>query len=209
MAYDLASLITTIRKRAKDTTFDADLITDFIQSTQNTVLTRSRFPFMEVSDDDSVAAGSTDYELDNEVDVVLSLILVDADDNPTRPEYLGYAEFYDRFDPETSSSASPCYYTIYGNTLIWQAPLDRAYTVNVKYLKAAATLALDTDVPAIPERFKEILIRGALAGIEDYRDNYDISAVHERKVEELAEDMLGRLSLRQLATPHKARFGRR
>lgn len=209
MAYDLSSLITSVRKRAKDTTFDSTLITDFIQSTQSEVLGRSRFPFMEETDTDSVNEGDTDYQLYSDVEVILSLHLVDANDLVVRPGYLGYPEFYERYDPETASKSSPLRYTVFGNTVMWNAPLDRNYTVHIKYLKSPSILSLDSDVPSIPERFKEILIRGALAGVEEYRGNFDLASIHLRKVEELTEDMLSRLSLRQLATPHRASFGRK
>lgn len=209
MAYDLSSLITSIRRRAKDTSFDSDLITEYIQATQNEILGRSRFPFMEEAATDSVSEGDTDYQLDDEVETILSLHLIDADDNVSKPYYVGYPEFYERYDPETSSQASPMVYTIYGNTIIFSAPLDKAYTLNVKYLTTPNVLADDADVPAIPERFKEVLIRGALAGIEEYRGNFDLASIHLRKVEELTEDMLSRLSLRQLATPHRSSFGRK
>lgn len=208
MAYDLSSLITSIRKRAKDTSFDSELITEYIQATQNEILGRSRFPFMEQAATDTVSEGDTDYQVDDEVEVTLSLHLADGD-NVLKPTYLGYPEFYERYDPETSSHASPVHYTIFGGTFIWNAPLDRAYTLKVKYLKAPSILSLDGDVPDIPERFKEVLIRGGLSGVEDYRGNDDRSAFHARKVEELTEDMLSRLSLRQLATPHRAKFGGR
>ncbi len=91
--------------------------------------------------------------------------------------------------------------------MLWNVPLDRAYTVKIKYLKTPSILSLDEDVPDVPERHKELLIRGALARIEEYRDNWDIAALHQRKVEDLTEDMLVRTSTRQLATLPRARFG--
>ena len=208
MAYNLTSLISTVRKRAKDSSFDADLITEYLQEVHDEVLSRSRFPFMEVSDTDTVLAGSTEYDLSDEVDVVVSLELVDDSNRAVKPRYLGYQEFYDRYEPDVASAATPCHYTIFASTIVWQAPLDRAYTMNIRYIKTPTALEASTE-PDIPERFKAILINGALQRVAEYRGNYDIAALHERKVEELTEDMLGRLSLRQVASNHKARFGRR
>ena len=209
MAYNLGELISDVHKRAKDTSLDTDMLTDFIQETQNQVLGRSRFPFMEESDTDTLTLGSNDLILDNEIDVILSLHLTDVNDNPWTPQYVGYADFFERYDPETSQAAHPTWYTIYGNTLVFQAPADANYGVSLRYLRTPSVLSLDTDEPDIPERYKELLIRGAMARVEEYRGNYDIAALHERKVEELTEDMLTRSNFRQLAQPHKARFGRR
>lgn len=211
MAYTLLDLKTTVKKRAKDTSFDDTLLTDYIQEAQNQVLEHYRFPFMEVSDTDTASIGSFELELYNDVEVILSLKLVyETTDAKFEPIYLGYSEFYDRFDPDTeATSSSPVYFTVFNNTIIWGAPLDKTYKVYVKYLKTPKVFTADTDVPSIPKRFKEIIIRGALARVEEYRDNYDKAAIHFRKVEDLSEDMVNRLSLRQLKQPHKISFGGR
>lgn len=209
MAYDLEMLTATVRTRIKDTTFDAALIADFLNETQREVLQRHRYPFMEVADTESLTAGTTDTQLYNDVDVVISLSLVDANDNVVRPTYMPYREFYEEHDPDTATATTPYAYTVFDNTLTWQAPLDQAYTLQIKYLKAPTTLELDADEPDVPERFKEILLRGTQARVEEYRDNYDIAAIHQRKVEELTEDMLYRLSTSHLTSLPKAKFGGR
>lgn len=96
MAYQLSELVTDIKTRAKDSSLSTELVIDFIQETQDEVLNRSRYPFMEVAETETISAASFDY---------------------------------------------------------------------------------------------------------------DLAAVHQRKVEELCEDMLTRLSTRQLITPHKVKFG--
>ena len=210
MAYQLQDLITTVRKRAKDTKFDADLITDFINETQRSVLNRSRFKFMEELTNDTASAGSYEFELYYDLDVILSLKLVDTSTDAVYvPDYMGYAEFYEDFDPDTAGQSIPTFYTVYGNTVVFNAPLSQSLQVRLKYLKSPITLAHDNDEPQIPEQYKELLLRGAMAHVEEYRGNFDIAGIHARKVEDLTEDMLIRTSLRQLAQPHKARFGRR
>lgn len=207
MTYQLSDLVTTVRKRAKDNTFDGDLITDFIQATQNEVLGRSRFKFMEIADTDTATKGSTEYQLAEDVDVILSLKLFDSTNAEWRPEYLSYPRFFENYDPDSATATTPTFYSVFGDTVLWSAPLDKDYTLKIKYLKTPAVLALDADVPDVPERFKELLVRGALARVEEYRDNYDIAALHQRKVEDLTEDMLNRTALRQLATLPRAKFG--
>lgn len=209
MAYDVSALVTEVQNRAKDTSFNSDLITGFLASTQAQALNRSRFSFMEDSITPSVSQGDTDYTLGTDIETVLSLKLIDANDQVVIPQYIGYAQFYETCDPEVASQGVPRYYTIYGSTVVWDVPLHQAWTLHLRYLRAATLLVNSTDVPDVPERYKELLVRGALARVEEYRGNFDIAGVHDRKVEELTEDMLGRLSLRQLATSHKSRFGRK
>lgn len=61
----------------------------------------------------------------------------------------------------------------------------------------------------IPPDFSNVLITGALAGVERHRENFDVAAVYERKVEDLAEDMLQRYGLRQLRVGKSSFRGRR
>lgn len=208
--YQLSTLVSTVKERAKDSSLSSDLITDFIQETQDNVLNYSRFPFMEVTDTDTLSADESELILDDEVDVIVSLKLVDTTTNQVVvPQYMGYAEFYQRFDPAYSSTAVPSFYTVFGNTVVFNAPTSQAWTVQVAYIKTPTVLTLDEDVPDVPERYKELLIAGALARVEKMRGNFDISALYERRTEELTETMLNRLQLRQVATNHRSRFGRR
>ena len=207
--YNVANLVESVRKRAKDTTFDRDLIVEYLDEVSERVLGRSRFTFMQESDTDVVGSGDTELVLDNEIEVLYSFKLIDADGNVFRPVYVPYAEFFERFDTDEASASSPSFYSWFGDTIIFATPLDRSYDVALKYLKTRQTLSSDTDVPDIPEKKREILIRGGLQGVEEYRGNHDIAALHEKKVEELAEDLLGRSSGRNMTQPHKARFGRR
>lgn len=212
MAYDVDAIISDVKIRAKDLSLSSSLITTFIQATQDEVLSRSRYPFMEVvADPATLSINDTSYTPPSAVDTVLFLSLKDATQTASwEPEYLPYAQFYEWYErPEDATASAPQYYTIFGGLILWPAPLDKAYELKLRYLKKSTALASGSSVPDIPEAYKEILTRGALAGVEEYRENFDIGGVHRRKVEELAEDMLGRSMTRQLVKPHKARFGGR
>lgn len=209
MAYQLSDLVTAVRKRAKDLSFDSSLITDYLQAANNQVVTRHRWPFMEDQTVDSVGQGATEFDLDSDIDVVLSLVMSDLTGTKTfAPRYLPYPEFYERHDRfDTANAMSPSEYTFFGGTVVFSAPLNESYQVNMKYLKQPSLLVDDDDVPDVPERFKELLIRGALARVEEYRGNFDLGAAHERKAEELTEDMLSRLAVRQTMRLSRAKFG--
>lgn len=211
MAYDVNSLITEIRLKAKDPSFSETLITSYLQDTQDQVLSRSRFPFMEVSITPTLTTSSVDYTPPTDVDVILWLSLKDPATNaittPNSRPYDTFSKYH--LNPALAVASVPNDFTMFGGKVLWDAPLDKAYVLNLKYLKKSAQLTSSSVVPDVPVGYKQILVRGALSGIEEYRENFDIAAVHQRKVEELTEDMLTRLSLRQLVTPHKAKFGGR
>lgn len=203
MAYQLGDLITSIRLRAKDSDFSEALITDHLNATQNEVLGHRRYTFMEGSDSDTLPSGQSDIQLETDVSLIDYLAIeVDGDD-----QALDYERFREFFTPPMSLYVGrPSKFTIHGDTLYFNAEADQSYTINYKYLMRPATLTNSADVPSIPESYKEILIRGALAGIEEYRENFDIAGLHRRKIEELSEDMNLRYGLRQtMRAPGKSR----
>lgn len=195
MAYQLSDLITNIKLRAKDDSFSDTLITDFLNATQAEVLGHRRFRFMEVSDTDTLSSGSSELDLADDVSIIdYMAIVVSGDDYPL--PYVPYRDFFDGVTATTSGQ--PAFFTIHANTVYFNSSADQSYTINYKYLKKPTPMEQGVDTPDIPEDFKELLIRGALAGVEEYRENFDIAGLHRRKVEELAEDMNLRYGLRQL-----------
>lgn len=209
MTYQLSTLVSEIRQRAKDNSFSDSLIISYIQETQDEVLGRYRLPYLEEVLDDAVAASSSEYELDtDEIQVILSLRLVNTSSNQVlKPTYIAYNEFFDT-DVQTTTATRPELFTLFAKKLYFRYPLDFNYQFSLKYLRRPIQLVEGTNVPDIPVEFKEILVRGGLAGVEEFRENYDIAALHRRKVEDLSEDMVARYTTRQLITPHIARFGR-
>ncbi len=64
---------------------------------------------------------------------------------------------------------------------------DYAYTVKYPYFIVASTLSASTDVPAIPEEFKQVIKQGALAKVYEFRDD---STAHDRAMKRF-DDYLG------------------
>lgn len=211
MTYQLSGLITEVRTRAKDPSFDDSLITSFLQETQDEVLNRSRFPFMEESVSDTATQSSMTYELDYDIDVILTLTITDPDtSSDVKLTYLPFQRFDEEFvNRANTGESTPVYWSHFDNEIHFQAPLDKNYGITLRYTKTPILLENPNDVPDIPARYKQLLLRGAMARVEEYRGNFDIAGLHERKVEELAEDMLVRLTTRQLTSPHKVAFNRR
>lgn len=206
MAYNTANLIDSVLSQAKDDSFSRSLILEYLQRTQDEVLGRKRFKFNESSLEVGISAGSLTFEYDCDHQEIIQLILVNETDNSVHlPQYLQPNEFYDNFpDPSISPSSAPFNYTDFNGEIVFQAPLDKDYTVKMRYVESPNTLTDSTTSKLqIPQEFKNIYIKGGLAGIEQFRENFDIAALYERKVEDLADDMLGRYAPRKMG-PGKA-----
>ena len=211
MAYNVGDLTLSIRKRIKDLSFDSSLILEYIQEVNNEVSNHNKMPFMQVDDNDYIAVESIDYDLAANVETVLSVRLVDeTTGNFILPYFVPYPAFYDTYSVNTDqTSVTPSFYTLFSDTIIWPGKLDRTYNMYFKYLKRPTTLTDDASVPDVPERFKEIILKGVLARVEDFRGNFDISAIYQRRYEDLVEDMLVKVNILPNGMSHKARFGQK
>lgn len=212
MAYNLGALVTEVQTKSKDSTFSASLIKTYIQDTIDEVLGRHRFSFSEQTLTATIADPATSYTFASTVQTITDFTYTTAADTTQayRPQYLPYREFLENYpDYATRTAGLPYYFTLYSNKIIFPAPLSEDIAVSILYILASPTLDDDADVPVIPVEFKQILVRGALAGIEEYRENYDQAAIHRRKVEDLTEDMLQRYGARQFVKTSKASLNRR
>lgn len=204
MAYDVTSLIQEVKTRGKDTSLSDSLVTTWLQETQDNTLGHYRLSFMETSATPTLTIGTLTRAYPSDAQVVLGLKL----DNGTSvmtPDFLSYEEFEVLYPaPGDATASRPVAVSDYGRILYWNCPLDAAYTLNLRYLRKPTELSSGSSVPDIPVEHRELMVRGALARLEEYRENFDIAALYTRKVEDLAEDMLQRYATRQLVTPHRS-----
>jgi hypothetical protein len=209
--YNVQDLIDEVLDLAKDSTLPRSRVLSYLQRTQDAVLGRHRYKFSEGRVTATLDSQATTYAFDEDHQQIIQVVLNHADlGSPSLPDYLPPTDFFDRFPlPDTETAGLPNYYTDYGGELYWNRPLDKAYTFGMRYIKASPLLVdSDAAVPTIPESFKDIYIKGGLAGVEQYRENFDVAAVYQREVEDLTEDLLGRYGLRKMQ-PGKARTTRR
>lgn len=208
MAYTGSTLITEIKSRAKDTTLTDSFILGYIQEIQDTVLGAHRYPQLDSSYIDTVSTGDTTYPLPDDLQVISSMKFTSGTETYT-PAYLLPEEFERNFEnSETYSTGAPTHYTIFENEVVFNTILDKNYTIELKYTRTP-TLLTTTTTPDVPQEYKWILINGALAGIEEYRQNFDIAGIYRRRAEKDAESMRLRYLTRQTSTPHKVRSSRR
>lgn len=199
--YHVADLIDQALEEAKDVNFSRTRALYYMQRTQDQVLGRYRLKFTEDSLVETLSTGSTNYSYDCEHQEIIQIVFSHADlSSPSILTYLPSAEFFERFpDPETGTAGLPTYYTDFGDQLYFDVPLDKGYSIGMRYITASHRLEDDEDcTPDLPQSFSDIYIKGALAGIEQSRENFDIAAVYKREIEDLTEDLVNRYSLRKM-----------
>ena len=207
--YNTSALIDSVLAQSKDSDFSRDLILEYMQRTQDEVLGRQRFKFNEDVYETDLAPLDYKFSYDCDHQEIIQLILIDySTTRPTiyQPNYLAPNEFFDIYPaPDNNTKNPPFNYTDFNGEIWFPAPLDRAYTIKMRYVERPKRLTdKTTSCPQIPVEFKDIYIKGGLAGIEQFRENFDIAGVYGRKVEDLADDMQGRYGPRKMG-PGKAR----
>ena len=60
---------------------------------------------------------------------------------------------------------------------------DKAYTVEFEYFNFPVDLAIHSDVPTIPERFRHVIVDGAMYYAYMFRDNIEMASVSQNKFE--------------------------
>ncbi len=66
---------------------------------------------------------------------------------------------------------------------------DKAYEIEYKYWAFPADLSAATDTPSIPDRFKHVIVEGAMVYLMRFRSNEQSAAMHEKKFEEGIDTM--------------------
>lgn len=200
MAYDRDSLVSSIRTRTKSPSFSEALIVEFIQSIQDEVLGRHLLSVAETSTTTTIPENFTEYTLPTDFQALVDIELYpdSAPDQVLKPKYVPFRTFLPRWRNRiVSPPLVPTQFSIYGGQLLWPAGLNEAYNMIIRYVQKSTELSEGTSVPLIPSEYKEILIRGGMAGVEEYNENYDKAAVLMRRVESLTEDLVRRYSVRQ------------
>lgn len=204
MSYTLGQLVTDVRNKLDDTSFSSTLIKEFINDAQRYVVNKHRFKFMEGSYTQVTTIDDFDYDLQSDVDTIES-IRITAPSGEERDITSGWVTYqeYDALypDPTEVSSGTPYRWTVRNDDLLLFPKPDAAYTLTIRYQKTPTALSADGDIPDIPERYKELLVLGALIRAHKFNDNYDLAQVEQAALDELLLDTVARTYTRQTGRP--------
>ena len=129
---------------------------------------------------------------------------------------LDYKEYVDRFiDQETTSNVGgvPIYVfrTPDNNYGLYPYP-DKAYTLKYEHFNKPTALSAATDVPTVPEQFRQVIADGATAYAYQYRgeaQQYGINfSRFEEGIKHMQSILLNRTDyVRSTYIPHSQRYG--
>ena len=211
LAYQLSDLIPEVQRRENDTSFSSTEILNYLNDSQREIVSRHTFPFMEKVVDGPLTIGEATYDVQADHDVTLDAYIIDPNDTTQSwgLTFIPSDEFFTRYpNPDVQDNNQPTCWTLFAENITFNCPPDKAYTFRQRYYKIAEALVDSTDVPVIPERFKEVLIRGALSRVEERRDNFDFAAIHKNEFEQQLADMAQRVIPQTYGQPGQLRTAR-
>lgn len=210
MDYNLAYIRDRILEdKLDDPTFDPGIVDRFINDAQRSLFNSYELPFAEKVFAGVLSASQYIFEFPDDYGTAQSFMLVSdvlADGSRVKRNisnnYIDFRDFNERFPaPEYNESGAPSTWTLHGNKIYFDRPLDMGYTMKMFYLKRPAKLVADTDVPEVPEDFQEVLILGAHYRILQRNEDFDLAAAVKQEYYDEADKLVPRLGTRQKGTP--------
>ncbi len=205
MAYNLLDLRTRVRAKINDTSYSSTNIDNFINDAQVEIADLHPWTYFQKVISGDLTVGEYTYELQDDHQTTERLVLI----HPTESDrfwnltenYLNNEEFFERFPaPDSVDNSKPYFWTIYGDQLYFNCPVDLAYTLRQFYIKIPTELSGDSSVPELPQNFREALVLGATYRAEQERGNYDIAAVLQNQFNDRVSDLMMRLANTTSAT---------
>jgi hypothetical protein len=106
-----------------------------------------------------------------------------------------YAEYLDKYidqeyETDTSKGSAPRYIARTPNEEFAVVPMPNAeYTIEYEYYMEPVDLSLATDIPTIPERFRHIIVDGAMYYTYMFRDNIEMANLSQSKFDDGIKNM--------------------
>lgn len=195
MSYILSDLISSVQDDLKDTSFGSTRITRYLNYGQNLIFNTHMFKFCEKNYTGTVASAATTKTQQTDHQATIGGALIDPSDGNIifkldSDSYLPHREFFDQ-NPNAAAQTSgmPNCWTEYGGVMYFDRPTDKIYTFNQRYYRAPTAMSATTDVPDVPEAFRELLEFYASFRAEKYRGNHDIAATYLQQFEDGLEAM--------------------
>lgn len=215
MAYNLLDLQSAVLDDLQDPSFNVTRITRYLNYGQLAIFNTHLFKFTEKAVTGALTVGKYIYDQQSDHQSTIGGVLIDPGNTTFRivinkDNYLPHRDFFEQYpDPTIYANAQPSMWTEFSGQIYFDRTVDKAYSFTQRYYKIPTSLSANTDVPSVPEPFRELLEYYARSRAEEYRGNLDIAAVYMQKFEDGLESMVLRYNPSQVAGPMKMGSARR
>jgi hypothetical protein len=206
MAYDYIGLVNEVNRRLNEvelTSVNFDNASGFYSQIKDSVNSALRdlydagqdWPFNHVIAEDTLSVGETRYAFPSDASTIdFDTFRIKADatlgNETTKLAIMQYEDYLQtavdqEYSNDTSKLSVPNS-VVHAPSLEWLVvpPPDQEYEVVYEYYRAPVDLLNSTDVPAVPERFRHVVIDGAMYHAYMFRSNEQAANLAKNKFEE-------------------------
>lgn len=201
MSYIFSDLKTKLQNQVGDANLNDTLAGDAINDAQQAIFNKYDTVLNSDQQSNSVTSGTNTLAsaLPTDFQRVYSLYitspLVTATD--LTPYYLQPKTFRKEFPNAGQFSGVLQEWTLFESVEFAVNAAD-TYTIKLDYIKSVPILSSSSDVPVIPEAFRELLLVGAKIRIYENKEDFDYSNQFQNRYDELLRDFITRYGMRQV-----------
>lgn len=190
-----------------DFAFSTGRITRYLNYGQLAIFNTHMFKFCEKSVAGSLTVGKYTYSQQSNHQSTIGGTVYDPVNTAKQfildeDSYRDPRTFFDSYPiPSAQPSGLPSYWTEFGTQLYFNCPVDATYTFEQRYYRFPTDMSASTDVPDVPQPFRELLELYANARGEKFRGNHDVAATYMQQFEDGLESMVLRYGERTQAGP--------
>lgn len=198
MAYTVSDITSGIQDDLGDPNFSSPRILRYMNRGQQLIFATHLFRFCEKIIEGDLTIGEHTYEQQSDHQSTIGGSVTDPSNTDSyfllnEESYMQPDDFFQAYpNPENNDRGMPTKWTEYGDQVYFNCPVDKAYTFKQRYYKVPASLVNPTDVPTVPEEFRETLEDYILYRSEKRRGNHDIAATYKQDYEDGLEAMVFR-----------------
>lgn len=198
------SLVNELLRRLNEVTLDLDgdgfdsvrnvqaLAKDAINNSIRTIVQDGQeWPFLKVSYTQTLTAGTSEYAFPADYssadwETFYLNKLESANNTPSHLPAIAYDTYIQKYKAidETGDNATPVFVYQTNESKFGVTPIpNAAYEIEYVYWKYPTDMSLYTDVAAIPDRFRHVVIDGAMMYMMRFRSNEQSAAMHQQNFE--------------------------
>lgn len=168
-------IVTAVRGKLQDDQFDSSLILQAANWFVNDLFSTTRTRLMETSDIMYPGAGDTSVDLPDDFQTLIweSLTVI----SPTVYQLKDYFQDAGAFSQSwpgylTYTPKQLTYWSFFGNTMRFNAPLVADTQIAIDYLRRPDTMNIVTDTCEVPDAYMEMVVLGTLARCMQTNEDY-------------------------------------
>ncbi len=196
MAYTVLDLQTAVQDDLKDSSFSTTRILRYLNYGQLAIFNTHMFKFCEKAVTGPLTIGEYTYDQQADHQATIGGVVIDGTSTNVRfyldeDTYMPHRDFFEQYpDPSLETANLPVAWTEFDDQVYFNCPVDKAYNFTQRYFKFPAALVDATDVPTVPQSFRELLELYAAYRAEKYRGNHDVAATYKQDFEDGLENMV-------------------